>query len=232
MPRTEAVIFDLGGCLVDSEVHSLAALAAEMQDAGMSDARPERLRHRFLGVSLAEICAHLAVETGRPCPAGFADRFEQRLMESYEHGLSLIDGALELLDTLTSRGIRVAIATCSSTRRMNTTLQRTGLINRFGHTAFSADLVECGKPAPDLFQLVAARLGIAPEACVVLEDAPHGIAGAVAADMRAIGFVGGTHLEGSREVHAEKLRMAGAETVLYRLSQMQGALLGPARTLL
>ncbi len=50
----------------------------------------------------------------------------------------------------------------------------------------TGDDVERGKPAPDLFLLAASRLGVEPAACVVFEDAPLGVAAAVAAGMRVI----------------------------------------------
>jgi beta-phosphoglucomutase-like phosphatase (HAD superfamily) len=50
-----------------------------------------------------------------------------------------------------------------------------------------------GKPAPDLFQLAAAKMHVEPADCIVVEDSPAGVAAAVAAGMRAIGFVGGSH---------------------------------------
>ena len=90
---------------------------------------------------------------------------------------------------------------------------------------FSADQVRHGKPAPDLFLLAARRLGIVPGQCAVMEDSPHGIAGARAAGMRAVGFTGGSHLDGMRGDHARRLRDAGAVTVLSEMDGMVDALL-------
>jgi beta-phosphoglucomutase-like phosphatase (HAD superfamily) len=90
--------------------------------------------------------------------------------------------------------------------------------------AFSADLVSRGKPAPDIFLLAAEKLGVAPQNCAVLEDSPHGIKGAVEAGMRAVGFVGGSHLAGRRADHAEILRAAGADHVISHLSEAIAAL--------
>lgn len=230
-----AVIFDLDGCLVDSERLSLAALATEMAAAGLR-VTPDDLRKQFLGVSIQTIRDHVATATGRPCPPGFVARFEERLLDRYAaQGLALIDGVPELLQGLRDAGIATAIATGGSVARMTATLQVAGLAGDFEGRAFSADQVERGKPAPDLFLLAAASLGIPPAACAVMEDSPHGIAGAKAAGMHAVGFTGGSHLDGMRDDHTHRLRDAGACPVLPDLGTMMTALLtppqgGPARS--
>ena len=58
-----------------------------------------------------------------------------------------------------------------------------------------------------------------------MEDSPHGIVGARMAGMRAVGFTGGTHLEGMRDDHARRLAEAGAVAVLPDLSGMADVLL-------
>jgi beta-phosphoglucomutase-like phosphatase (HAD superfamily) len=71
---------------------------------------------------------------------------------------------------------------------MRLTLGLTGLRERFEGRIFSADEVPRSKPFPDLFLLAAARMGAAPEDCVVVEDSPFGAAAARAAGMRALGY--------------------------------------------
>ena len=118
----------------------------------------------------------------------------------------------------------MAIGTGGSLLRLATTLRLSGLAPYFTDRGFSADQVAQGKPAPDLFLLAAREMGVPPEICVVVEDSPHGVKAARAAGMRAIGFTGGTHLDGRREVHADTLRQAGAEEVLADMSHMYAAL--------
>ena len=83
---------------------------------------------------------------------------------------------------------------------------------------FCVDDVEKGKPAPDLFLSAARQIQTEPENCIVIEDSPHGIKGAVAAGMSVVGFVGGSHLKGKTDVHAQVLREAGATEVFHSLS--------------
>lgn len=220
-----AVIFDLDGCLVDSEPLSIAALSEELGAMGIPGASFEVIRDRFLGVSMRDICAHVAERTGIPCPPDFIDRVEDRLFALYRESLRPIPGAARLLAALKDAGIPFAIATGGSIRRMTTTLSLSGLAPWFEGRAFSADEVKRGKPAPDLFLFAATRLGVPPGACTVIEDSPHGITGARAAGMHAIGFTGGSHLGGTRRTHGAVLRKAGAGAVFRRLADVRAALL-------
>jgi beta-phosphoglucomutase-like phosphatase (HAD superfamily) len=64
-------------------------------------------------------------------------------------------------------------------------LERTGLAVYFEHV-ITADEVANGKPAPDLYQLAASRIGVATHECLVLEDSPAGTQAGLAAGMTVI----------------------------------------------
>jgi beta-phosphoglucomutase-like phosphatase (HAD superfamily) len=57
------------------------------------------------------------------------------------------------------------------------------------HIYFIEDVGNKSKPEPDVFLHAAARLGIKPHNCLVIEDAPHGIEAANRANMVSIGIV-------------------------------------------
>lgn len=219
-----AVIFDLDGCLVDSEVMSLECLIDEMRAEGV-DATFNELRRRFLGLSIQAVSDQIAGQTGRAVAADFPQRFEDRLLARYPGELKAMPGVTDLLDQLQAQGVQTAIATGGSVRRMTAALTATGLLAHFQDRAFSADQVARGKPAPDLFLLAADRLGVSPGACAVMEDSPLGVQGARAAGMRAVGFVGGSHLRDMADDQATRLRDAGAVRVLDDLAGMADALL-------
>lgn len=225
---TAAVIFDLDGVLVDSEPLSLGVLAEEMRALGIVDATADEVGRQFLGVSLKVIRAYVADRLGRPVPEAFVQRFEDRLLAIYPEKLRVIDGVPELLNQLQDAGIGIAIATGGSLHRMGETLRISGLDRWFQGRAFSADQVAQGKPAPDLFLLAARELGVDPKDCVILEDSPHGVTGALRAGARAVGFTGGSHLDLSRAEHAALLRGKGAAPVLDSMTGMFAALTTPA----
>lgn len=222
-----AVIFDLDGCLVDSEPLSIGAIVDEAHAMGISEVTFEEIRERFLGVSMRVIYEELTQLTGQMGQQDFVDRVEARLFAAYKDNLRQIDGVVAMLSTLKSNGIAVAVATGGSIRRMNETLTVSGLAPWFEGFAFSADQVAKGKPEPDLFLFAATELHVPADACVVLEDSPHGVQGAIAAGMRAVGFVGGSHLDGMREAHSGLLKSRGAETVATTLTDAIDAFLPP-----
>lgn len=228
--QIRAVIFDMDGCLVDSEPLSLEAVAAEMRHAGLLDATASEVGAKYLGVSLPKIIQDVEERLGAPCHTDFIDRMENHLFKAYSSGLRQIDGVEDLLVALDSAGIAVAIASGASVRRLDRTLEYSGLDRFFPKHRFSADLVPRGKPAPDVFLLAAETLGLPPRNCAVLEDSPHGIKGAVEAGMRAVGFVGGSHLAGREASHAAVLRQAGAVETIQHLSKAFAALVGTRST--
>lgn len=83
-------------------------------------------------------------------------------------------GAIEYLKQLRSKGIRTGIATSNSWELLNAVLEATGLADLMDsiHTACE---IKRGKPAPDIYLIVAEDLGIAPEDCMVFEDIVPGI---------------------------------------------------------
>jgi len=223
-----AVIFDLDGCLVDSEPLAITAITDEMREMGIENVTFDDIRSRFLGVSMRVICEFIADKIGKDVGAEFVDRFEARLFDTYRTQLRQIEGATDLLAALKAAGIPMAIGTGGSVKRMTYTLETVGLADWFKGTGFSADQVTHGKPAPDLFLLAADRLGVDPAECVVIEDSPHGIQAAVSAGMRGIGFVGGSHLDGIRDTHARLLDTKGAATVARTMTQVIRAILPDA----
>jgi pseudouridine-5'-monophosphatase len=74
-----------------------------------------------------------------------------------------------------------------------------------------------GKPAPDIFLITAELLGMPPESCVVIEDSPNGLAAALAAGMRVIGFP---------DPHMDRARYASADFVMGSFAELSAADLG------
>ena len=112
---------------------------------------------------------------------------------------------------------RPVVASSSSPNMLGHLLRQARLWDRFAPNVFSAAEVKRGKPAPDLFLLAAARMAVAPERCLVVEDSLAGIAAAKAAAMTPVGFAGGCHCGPD---HADKLRRAGAQAVFTAMESL------------
>ena len=98
------------------------------------------------------------------------------LMDGFiaEYGVEPKPGIFELMDFLEEQGIPAAICSSSPRNRIQEHLGSLGIYHRFAAICSGYD-VPCGKPAPDIYLHGAASLGLAPEECLALEDAPLGI---------------------------------------------------------
>lgn len=208
------VIFDFDGVLVDSEVISLSTLRDTLRDFG-ADLTDTEVRTRFLGGSFRRVLAFLH---GLDTPSRPVETFESvwydTLFARFRAELVPMPGALALLDHLDAAGTAYCIASSGSIPRLGVALQVTGLEARFGDRVFSADMVARGKPAPDIFLHAAQAMGVAPGACVVIEDSPAGAVAAHAAGMRAVGFVGGSHLRDHAAEHGDRMRALHTDAVV------------------
>ncbi len=130
----------------------------------------------------------LAAETGHTLPPGHFKRgFGIELYREIvkEWGIAPLPGVVAWLDSLRDRGIPCAIG--SSTHRLNisTGLSILGFTERFA-AVITAEDVRNGKPDPEVFLTAAARIGLAPERCVVFEDALVGIEAAHRGSMQVV----------------------------------------------
>jgi len=188
-PKTELVIFDCDGVLVDSEPLSIRVLIETMRDLGLTLTEADCYQ-RFLGRSLSSLKTTLRDSYHRTITDQQLAAMRERLYEVYRAELKPIDGIFPVLAAL---GLPCCVASSSLPDRIRISLELTGLAHHFGSHVFSATMVDHGKPAPDLFLYAAAQMGAAPERCIVIEDSPAGIEAAHRAGMRAFAFVGGSH---------------------------------------
>ena len=102
----------------------------------------------------------------------------------YETQVRLKPGAMEYLQALRARGVRLAVATSLTTRVLEAVLRGNGIRDWF-EVCTSADEVARGKSYPDIYLLTAEKLGVAPECCVAYDDIAKSIEGIQAAGMTA-----------------------------------------------
>lgn len=205
--RAELLIFDCDGVLVDSEALVMEVEAAMLTAAGYPITVDE-IADRFVGLSYATMLDELGAEHGRPVPAALGRRVRQAALDELSHRLRPVKGIEALLEGLDRPR---CVASSSDLDRIELSLTVTELGRFFEPgTVFSAQMVERGKPAPDLFELAAARLGAEPRTCMVIEDSPAGVTAARAAGMDVVGLVAGRH---ARPDLADRLLAAGARAV-------------------
>ncbi len=181
----DLLIFDCDGVLIDSEPVSSRVLWEALQTAGVSISHAE-VHRRFTGYSESDARRICIEELGvADVDQAFAE-CRDHLYAAFSHSLQLMPGIAPLVRSLPQRK---CVASNSTLERLRNSLGLFDLWDAFDPNIFSAEMVAAPKPAPDLFLLCAETLGVDPARCLVVDDSPHGIAGAVAAGMRAIGFV-------------------------------------------
>ncbi len=190
-PDIGLVIFDCDGVLVDSEPLAVRIMQQTLNRLGL-DVDRDSAYARFLGRSLASVLEELETEDGLVLGPDDLERMRRDLAALFRAELQPVPYIAEAVRML-SRTHAVCVASSSVPERLSLSLDVTGLSPLFEGHVFSATEVAHGKPAPDLFLLAAAKLGFAPESCLVIEDSAAGVRAARAAGMRVFGFFGGAH---------------------------------------
>jgi len=177
-----AVAFDLDGVLADSEPWWNQIDAKLLAEHGVTY-RGEYHRN-VLGVSY-----QLAVEFYKNAfhiSASVEELMRRRgeiATDFFANRVGLFSSAKTTLEQLREMKLPLAVATSSVSASARPFLDRTGIRSLFS-VVVTGDEVQQGKPHPDIYLRTAKKLGIAPEACLVIEDALAGIAAAKAANMR------------------------------------------------
>ncbi|WP_445154985.1 HAD family hydrolase [Arthrobacter sp. Hor0625] len=204
----ELVVFDCDGVLVDSEVIAVQVDQRVLADLGW-ELEIEEIVRRFVGKSEANFIAGIEEHLGIELAEGWDRDYQRWYDEAFERDLTAVDGVEDALDRIL---LPHCVASSGSHAKMQRTLGRTGLLQRFAGRIFSATEVARGKPAPDLFLHAAGTLGTAPEACAVVEDSAYGVQAARAAGMHVFAYAGGV-------TPAERLAGPGT-TVFHDMSQL------------
>jgi HAD superfamily hydrolase (TIGR01509 family) len=213
----QAVIFDMDGVLVDSEPLHFATTNAVLGRRGASIDRA--FYDRRLGMPEVDFFRDVVDQLQlREAPEDLArERIRESLAALAGAELLPTEGALECLLILRADGRRLGLATSAAQAQMNLIVDRFGLRSVLS-ALVSVEEVARGKPEPDLFLEAARRLAIAPDECIVIEDAVHGVRAARAAGMAALALPGPGH-DGSAH------RAAGALASLSSLRELTPELL-------
>jgi beta-phosphoglucomutase len=186
----KAVLFDLDGVLVSTDeyhYHSWVKIAGE---EGF-DFFDHKFNDQFRGVARMECVEILTRASGRSYSLEQKLEIAERKNRYFADSLlavtpeELLTGALETLEELRKRGIKIAVA--SNSRNAKTIINQT----KIGHlldTIVDGYQIENSKPDPEGFLLAAKNLGIAPANCLVVEDAITGVEAARRAGMKALGI--------------------------------------------
>ena len=178
------VCFDMDGVLVDTErLGSLVlAEAGAWQGCAMTQAQCEAL----LGVTMKTTRAALeAWFPGIDADRFLKDWYELMLARVRRDGLPLKPHADETLRWMHQRGLKLALCTSNARKVVEEYLALAGWEDAFDQVV-TGDMVQNGKPAPDIYLLGAQRLGLEPSACLGVEDSVNGVKAVRAAGLRCV----------------------------------------------
>lgn len=171
--KIRGVIFDMDGTLIDTErlYQKMWNMLAEERGYSMTEEMLRKMRG-----ARADFSTRLfeAVNPG----FSFSEEKELCIRRAWDwceiHGVPAKQGAEALLRELKREGYRCAIGSSSTQEQIRYYMDRLRLTDCFDFIG-SGDMVEQGKPAPDLFLLCAERLGLSPEETLVVEDSVNGV---------------------------------------------------------
>ena len=183
----KAIIFDVDGTLLDTERIYMQA----WREAGalFGYTVTEEVLMKTRAVSKAIAVKAFMDGCGQDFPYEDVRKERMRIGEAMIYGATpqqlLKKGVLEVLDTLKAQNIPMAVASSTAYDQTVAHLKHAGLLEYF-HVIVGGDMIQRGKPNPDIFLKAAQLLGAEPQDCVVVEDSPAGIKAAYAAEMKPV----------------------------------------------
>ncbi len=177
----DAVIFDLDGTLVDSmwmwkeiDVEYLSKFGIEV---------PSDLQQAVEGMSFSETAQYFKDRFNLSDPVDVIKaEWNKMAWDKYGNEVPLKKGVIEFLEELRSRGIKTGIATSNSRELVNHVLKSLNITEYFDSVRTSCEAKK-GKPAPDIYLLVADDLQVDPKNCLVFEDLALGVMAGKSAGM-------------------------------------------------
>jgi beta-phosphoglucomutase family hydrolase len=180
--RFEAYLFDCDGTIVDSMPLHYIAWKTVFEEWKCEF--PEEQFYAWGGMPVTEIISALNEMHGLSMPV---EELRRRKEQMYFDRLADLKAVPEGLEHIEASHGKIPFAVVSGSMRDSVTasLSALNLLDRFETLVCAGDYKK-GKPDPEAFLMAAERLGVAPEACLVFEDADMGIQAANAAGMASV----------------------------------------------
>ncbi|MDB2657001.1 hexitol phosphatase HxpB, partial [Crocinitomicaceae bacterium] len=188
----DAIIFDMDGVLIDSEPLWKIAMEEAFLSVGCNITRKDF--QKTVGLRIDEVVRFWYQERGWEGLS--CEQLEALIMEKMVALIQAngepLPGVLETIDYLRTNGYKIGLGTSSYRVLIDTVLETLQLTTSFDFTHSAEDEVH-GKPHPAVYLTVAARLMVAPQRCLVIEDSFNGVVAGLAAQMKVVCIPEKTH---------------------------------------
>jgi beta-phosphoglucomutase len=185
MKKYQAALFDLDGVVVDNHAHHFAAWI-EFARRHQFALDAQTYRDKFNGKTNADLFTMIFGPLAEAKIIELTQEKESLYRETYRPVMKPLKGLREFLQRLSRQSIPVAIGSSAPLENVDFILD--GLALRpFFKSVIHGGMVKKGKPHPEIYLQCAQDLGIAPEDCVVFEDAIAGIQAGLSAGCGVVG---------------------------------------------
>ena len=193
----DAVIFDMDGVLIDSE--PLWKIAMEEVFHALGSTLKKEDFQKTVGLRIDEV-VHFwnhHENWGISNESEIEEAIIVKMIELISKNAQPLSGVIETLTFLKNKGLKIGLATSSSSRLIKVVLAELN-IARFFDFVHSAENEAYGKPHPAVYVKVAEKLNVSPTKCLVIEDSFNGVIAGLAAKMKVVCIPEKTHFPNQR----------------------------------
>ena len=185
----QTVIFDMDGVIIDSEPVYFKIDKQMFEELNIAVSFEEHCT--YVGTSSQNMWDAIIKKHGIPGHPGELMRKEYNLYVEHlanANDLQPIDGVMELINDLHENNFKLILASSSRMEIIDIILKKFKLSDLFIAKISGSELAH-SKPHPEIFLKAAQLAGSEPKECIVIEDSKNGVAAAIAAGMKCIGFL-------------------------------------------
>jgi HAD superfamily hydrolase (TIGR01509 family) len=207
----DAVIFDLDGVIVNSEIHW-----RQIEGASLKKIVPtwnDEDSKKIIGRSLHDIYIMITDEYKvKITRQKFFDLYDEMAKEIYLKRVTLIDGFMELIQNLSKNDVYIGLASSSRLNWIDMVVDRFNIRKLFDVIVSADELNGEGKPSPAIYIHASKKLSVTPEKCVAIEDSKNGVLSAKGAQMFCVGFRNGFN---------EEQDLSKADIIIHNLNEIE-----------
>jgi beta-phosphoglucomutase len=182
-----AILFDMDGVIVDSNPYHKLAFHAFLKQYNIS-LTDEELKTKVFGRTNKEIMSYIFKdEITLEQTENWANEKEAIFRDIYKSEIKAVNGLVPFLQSLKENGIATAVGTSAPLANLDFVLDVLRIRQYFDVLVHSKDVTH-GKPDPEVYLKAAAKLGVEPGNCIVIEDSLPGVQAGLNAGMKVIGI--------------------------------------------